>query len=36
MQNLVDGALKLEEERVWWESCINSRRGVGQYLLQSQ
>ncbi|WWC86785.1 uncharacterized protein L201_001664 [Kwoniella dendrophila CBS 6074] len=35
LQDLVQGALKLDEERNWWESSLNSRRGVGIYLLQT-
>ena len=36
MQALLDGALKLEEERSWWDASLNSNRGVGLYLLQSK
>lgn len=32
----IDGALNLERERVWWDSVLNSRRGVSVYLIQSK
>ena len=35
MQVLLDGALALEEERSWWDASLNTRRGVGIYLVQS-
>ncbi|OCF33869.1 hypothetical protein I316_04581 [Kwoniella heveanensis BCC8398] len=35
LQTLVDGALELEEERAWWDSSLNTRRGVGVYLIQT-
>ncbi|WVR04733.1 hypothetical protein IAU60_001744 [Kwoniella sp. DSM 27419] len=35
LQALVDGALRLEEERTWWDSALSSRRGVGVYLMQT-
>ncbi|AFR97473.1 hypothetical protein CNAG_04746 [Cryptococcus neoformans var. grubii H99] len=31
----IDGALNLERERVWWDSVLNSRRGVSVYLIQT-
>ena len=35
LHELLRAALALEEERSWWESVLNSRRGVGIYLIQS-
>ncbi|WWD00724.1 hypothetical protein V866_007659 [Kwoniella sp. B9012] len=35
LQVLLDNALRLDEERGWWEASLNSRRGVGVYLLQT-
>ncbi|WWC68050.1 uncharacterized protein I206_101969 [Kwoniella pini CBS 10737] len=35
LQSLLDDALRLDEERSWWEGSLNSRRGVGLYLLQT-
>ncbi|WWC59570.1 uncharacterized protein I303_102126 [Kwoniella dejecticola CBS 10117] len=35
LQTFLDSALKLDEERGWWEASLNSRRGVGLYLLQT-
>ncbi|WVQ83182.1 hypothetical protein IAT38_005321 [Cryptococcus sp. DSM 104549] len=35
MQVFVEGALKLEEERAWWDASLSSRRGVGIYLIQT-
>ncbi|WVQ98162.1 hypothetical protein IAU59_005284 [Kwoniella sp. CBS 9459] len=35
LQTLVEGALELEEERAWWDSSLNTRRGVGVYLIQT-
>jgi hypothetical protein len=32
----VRGALELEEERNWWDSVVNSHRGVVIYLIQSR
>lgn len=34
MEVLIQSALELEEERGWWEASVNSRRGVGIYLIQ--
>jgi nuclear-control-of-ATPase protein 2 len=36
MEVLIRAALELEEERGWWESSVNSRRGVGIYLIQCE
>jgi nuclear-control-of-ATPase protein 2 len=36
MQAYVEGALRLEQERSWWDASLMSRRGVGIYLLQSR
>lgn len=36
MEVLIAAALALEEERGWWETSVNSRRGVGIYLIQSE
>ncbi|WVW78335.1 hypothetical protein I302_100289 [Kwoniella bestiolae CBS 10118] len=35
LQVLLDNALRLDEERGWWEGSLDSRRGVGVYLLQT-
>lgn len=36
LEVLIGIALELEQERSWWESSVNSRRGVGIYLVQSE
>lgn len=36
METLIKGALRVEEEKSWWESSVNSRRGVGIYLIQCE
>jgi len=36
LEELLNGALELEEEREWWDGSLSSRRGVGVYLLQSK
>lgn len=36
LDELLRSAVKLDEERRWWESTLNSRTGVGIYLLQSE
>ena len=35
LQSLLEGALRLEEERSWWDMGLSSRKGVGIYLVQS-
>lgn len=35
MQAFVEAALKLDEERSWWDGSVHTRRGVGIYLVQS-
>ncbi|ODN79548.1 hypothetical protein L202_03503 [Cryptococcus amylolentus CBS 6039] len=35
LDEFVQGALKLENERAWWDSVLNSRRGVSYYLIQT-
>ncbi|EIW71171.1 hypothetical protein TREMEDRAFT_27296 [Tremella mesenterica DSM 1558] len=35
LQMYVHGALQLEEERIWWDSVLSSRRGVAVYLVQT-
>jgi nuclear-control-of-ATPase protein 2 len=36
LQALVEGALQLEEERSWWDTSLDGRRGVITYLVQSK
>lgn len=36
IQDLIDSALALEEERSWWDQHVNSRRQIATYLLQSE
>ena len=36
LQALVEGALQLEEERSWWNTSLDGRRGVITYLVQSK
>lgn len=36
LQALVEGALQLEEERIWWDNSLNGRQGVIIYLIQSE
>ena len=36
MRTIVDGAVRVDAERSWWEQVIHSRRGVGVYLVQSE
>jgi len=36
LQALVEGALQLEEERIWWDGSLNGRQGVIIYLIQSE
>lgn len=34
--DLMTDALEIEREREWWDSVLNSRSGVGIYLVQSE
>lgn len=36
LQTLVEGALQLEEERLWWDNSLEGRQGVVLYLIQSE
>jgi nuclear-control-of-ATPase protein 2 len=36
LQSLVEGALQLEEEKLWWDGSLEGRRGVITYLVQSE
>jgi len=36
LQVLVEGALQLEEEKLWWDNSLDGRRGVITYLVQSE
>lgn len=36
LQALVEGALQLEEERLWWDNSLAGRQGVLVYLVQSK
>jgi nuclear-control-of-ATPase protein 2 len=36
LDELMSAALQLDREREWWDNVLNSRQGVGIYLLQSE
>lgn len=36
LDELMKAAMELEGERSYWDSVLNSRRGVGFYLVQSK
>lgn len=36
MQTFVDGALKLEDDRAYWEVALSTRTGTIKYLIQSK
>lgn len=36
LQSYVDGALKLDDDRAWWDATLSSRSGIMMYLVQSE